>query len=364
MSNDDNTLTSDKILDLIDVNTINITDKKKRGRPKKNVNMNEQVMNTIKNISNNVLDVNEEMILHLAITKEDIKMFCDNITTNDIKELTDIQNNSNDIIDTNNLNNLNNIDNTNNINNLNNLNNTNNINILNDKDLNDDNLNNSELIETDRNTDKNSDKFNSDKNKYIDINSKNANIIIKRLKTKIDDLLKFIENSMPMYFTQIKSYPIDLKLFDKNNNEFIPKLTTLCCWWDTEPFEHYPVYIPDKYYKEKYYVFGNFCSFNCACAYNLNLRDDKVLERNYLLTRMFYEINKTKIKSINEITINPSGDKELLKKFGGHMTINDFRENSKIIGRHYNKLMPPCQPINVIYDEVTNSKNINNQINK
>ena len=169
---------------------------------------------------------------------------------------------------------------------------------------------------------------------------------------------------MPMYFTQIKSYPIDLKLFDKNNNEFIPKLTTLCCWWDTEPFEHYPVYIPDKYYKEKYYVFGNFCSFNCACAYNLNLRDDKVLERNYLLTRMFYEINKTKIKSINEITINPSGDKELLKKFGGHMTINDFRENSKIIGRHYNKLMPPCQPINVIYDEVTNSKNINNQINK
>ena len=81
-------------------------------------------------------------------------------------------------------------------------------------------------------------------------------------------------------------------------------------------------------------------------------------------------INKNNISSITDIDINISGPKELLEKYGGPMTINEYRKNSKILGREYHKLMPPFLPINVGFEETTNSKtnaktiNINNILNQ
>ena len=67
-------------------------------------------------------------------------------------------------------------------------------------------------------------------------------------------------------------------------------------------------------------------------------------------------INKEKITSITDIEINISGPKELLEKYGGPMSIIEFRKNSKILGREYHKLMPPFLPITIGFEETTNSK--------
>ena len=112
----------------------------------------------------------------------------------------------------------------------------------------------------------------------------------------------------------------------------------------------------EKYSDSNFYVSGCFCSFNCVGAYNLSLNDDKVWNRYSLLKLMYYMINKNKIISISDIEINIAGPKELLKKYGGPMTIDEYRKNSKILGREYHKLIPPFIPVNSGFEEITNSK--------
>lgn len=153
-----------------------------------------------------------------------------------------------------------------------------------------------------------------------------------------------------------------MHLFERNGKKFIPKPTKICCWHDTEPFDGLPTYLPEKFYNGEFYVFGCFCSFNCACAYNLAKNDGRVLDRHNLLIRMFYEINKKKITSVKDIEINPAGQKELLQKFGGPLSITEFRENAKIMGRTYSELIPSCHPINITYSENTSSKIVNTSI--
>ena len=171
-----------------------------------------------------------------------------------------------------------------------------------------------------------------------------------------------------MYFTEVKFYPSELNLFDLKDKILIPKKTNICCWWCTYNFDCLPTYLSEKYADNKFYVSGCFCSFNCAGAYNLHLNDNKIWERYSLLKQMYYIINKEKILSINDIEINISGPRELLDKFGGPMKIEEYRKNSKILGREYHKLIPPFLPISVGFEEITNSKtnkniNINSIIN-
>lgn len=166
-----------------------------------------------------------------------------------------------------------------------------------------------------------------------------------------------------MYFTEVKTYPVNLKIFDSKDNEIIPKKTNINCWWCTYNFDCLPSFIPDKYHNNKFYVFGCFCSFNCAGAYNLSLNDDRIWERYALMKQLYYMINKNNITSISDIEINIAGPKELLEKYGGPMTIEEYRKNSKILGREYHKLMPPFLPINIGFEESTNSKTNSKTIN-
>ena len=41
------------------------------------------------------------------------------------------------------------------------------------------------------------------------------------------------------------------------------------------------------------------------------------------------------------------------------MEIEEYRKNSKILGREYHKLVPPFLPINFGYEEITNSNSNN-----
>ncbi len=296
---------SQDILNAIDMNKINQTEKKRRGRPKKTqmVSPNPKIKIPI-----NEDDVHEEeeIILHLPISKDDIK----SLGLSNISIDESITKNSSD----------------------------------------------------------SEEEDSSDKEvKINDPNYKQLALIIKKYKEENDELKKFITEITPMYFTEVKIYPIDLKIFDMENNCLIPKKTNICCWWCTYNFDWLPTYLPEKYSDGKFYVSGCFCSFNCAAAYNLKLDDGKVWERYSLIKQLYYMINKDKITNITDIDINIAGPKELLEKFGGQMTITEYRKNSKILGREYHKLMPPFLPITMGFEETTNSKisknvNINNII--
>jgi len=302
-------LNTEDILNSIDLNKLNM-DKKRRGRPPKSSQNGSQLVNRSKcdkNIS--IVNDQDEIILHLGISSSDIKNN-KNYSNDESSNNTDSDTDHNDIraIDT-------------------------------------------CAINTGA-TD-------------AGIGSGSGSGYIKKLKEENDELRHILKEYAPMYFTEIKIYPSSVKLFDKQDNEFIPKKTTISCWWCTHIFDNLPCYIPTKITDNKFSVFGCFCSFNCACSYNLNINDNKVWERYTLLKLLYYKINHDKIISIKDIEINPAGPKELLEKYGGSMNIIDYRKNCKILGREYHKLIPPFIPLNLGFEEMTNNKvnkimNINN----
>jgi hypothetical protein len=300
MSDSEIQIYPEDILNAIDVDKINKNEKKRRGRPKKT----QIITSNIKNktfFSDDVKSEEEEIILHLKISKEDIKSLGINSTE---------------------------------------------INDINEKDI---------LSSENENTSTEKD------NEISDVNIKQYIYIIKKLKDENDELKKYLTEITPMYFTTVvKIYPIELNLFDMKNNVVVPKKTNLCCWWCTYQFDCLPTYLPEKYSNNKFYVIGCFCSFNCVGAYNINLNDNKVWERYSLIKQLYYMINKDKITNITDIEINIAGPKELLEKFGGPMTITDYRKNSKILGREYHKLIPPFLPITIGFEEITNNKNSKN----
>ena len=311
-----NEINSQDILDAIDLNKINQVVKKKRGRPKKKELMLSS-SSKVKSVSNKEIYnlEEEEIILHLPLSKADLaKIDTDNLNLEDIMKKN---------------------------NNL-------------SKTL--DNINDSSITEKESEQKDNIESTLSnliDNNQYV----KQLCLAIKKLKDENIELKKYLTEITPMYFTEVKVYPCELNLFDNQQNKLIPTTTDLCCWWCTYQFENLPTYLPEKYSDNNFYVSGCFCSFNCTGAYNLSLGDDKVWNRYSLLKLMYYMINKNKINSISDIEINIAGPKELLKKYGGPMTIDEYRKNSKILGREYHKLIPPFIPVNSGFEEITNSKN-------
>jgi hypothetical protein len=308
-----NQINSQDILDAIDLNKINQVVKKKRGRPKKKelmMSSSSKVKSTTAKELYNFEE--EEIILHLPLSKADLAK----INTDDIDG---IFNNNNSFTQT------------------------------------------SDTINDSSTTENNSEKYNTNENNFTNMITDNQYvkqlcIAIKKLKDENIELKKYITEITPMYFTDVKVYPCDLNLFDIKQNKLVPTKTDLCCWWCTCEFTNLPTYLPEKYSENNFYVSGCFCSFNCAGAYNLLLGDNQVWNRYSLLKLMYYMINKNKINSIGDIEINIAGPKELLKKYGGPMTIEEYRKNSKILGREYHKLIPPFIPINTGFEEITNSK--------
>ena len=57
----------------------------------------------------------------------------------------------------------------------------------------------------------------------------------------------------------------------------LDRKTDICCWWCCHKCD-VPLSLPEKLYDDTFHVFGCFCSFNCAAAYNVNLNDYKIWE--------------------------------------------------------------------------------------
>ena len=122
------------------------------------------------------------------------------------------------------------------------------------------------------------------------------------------------------------------------------------CFYCTEQFQTMPIGIPIRYIRGQYYCRDNFCSFNCAAAYIFSGFDTryhfKKWEYYSLLCLLAKEINEKinldlgiDIKKI--IYVKLAEDRNLLKKFGGPITIEEFRKQFYFLDKKYSLLYPP-----------------------
>lgn len=152
---------------------------------------------------------------------------------------------------------------------------------------------------------------------------------------------------------EIKIHTVKIGLDeDSNGHIIVPQHTNIVCWWDTCPFDGEPYFIPERYYDGKFYVFGCFCSVNCAAAYNLNLGDYKFTDRHSLLKWMYHISPKC------DIYIPPQ-PVPILTQFGGCVTIEEYRKNNYLCDKEYRLLMPPMVAVVSCIEETPNNKTKN-----
>lgn len=160
--------------------------------------------------------------------------------------------------------------------------------------------------------------------------------IIKQMKNEISEM----KSAMPVKYTigrETKVKTMNVSFIDNTTGKtLICDKTDIVCWWCTYMFDTLPCFIPEKFNDGKFYVFGCFCSFSCAMAYNLSLNDYRVFDRVSLINKLYHTITN----NTGEITIAPQ--REILDKFGGIITIDEFRNgHNTMITKEYRLLLPP-----------------------
>ena len=105
----------------------------------------------------------------------------------------------------------------------------------------------------------------------------------------------------------------------------LPEKTDIWCWWCCHGFDSMPISVPLKYNKTKdsFQLVGAFCSFSCCKAYILESHNTSptIISNLKLMSKKMGLNYKDKII--------PAPPRRLLKVFGGIMSIEEFREQSK-----------------------------------
>jgi hypothetical protein len=183
-------------------------------------------------------------------------------------------------------------------------------------------------------------------NEYEDKNcfqSKNKNNDIKSEKFLEKYNHCFLKTNVYNTFTSF--------VYSKDN--IWPIQTDIRCLWCANNFETIPCGVPIKLLNDKFYLKGCFCSFNCAASYIFNKNEYNKWEQYSLLNLLYSKIfNKT-------IKIKLAPDKEILKMFGGILTIEEYRKNFNDIDIHYKLNLPPLIAV-IPKVEETKINNCNN----
>jgi hypothetical protein len=93
------------------------------------------------------------------------------------------------------------------------------------------------------------------------------------------------------------------------------------CWWCCHSFESESLHMPYKICKKtnKILTMGHFCSWSCMKAFNINKHNDI---KSSTINSMIYQLRGT-----TKPPIKPAPDRYALEKFGGTMTIEEFRKS-------------------------------------
>lgn len=189
-----------------------------------------------------------------------------------------------------------------------------------------------------------SDSYYGTKNKKSASLLKEKDDLIFKLNKEVDQLKRELISVTGVFDSKI--YPIDMKLISINDNkQVVVEQTDIACWWCSCGFKNVPCFLPDRFYNGTYHVLGCFCSLNCASAYNLSINDYRVWERQSLINQMYKDMFK------EDITVTPAPKREILKKYGGILTIEEYRHGFKHSDKEFRYLLPPLTPIIPIIEQ-------------
>jgi len=107
------------------------------------------------------------------------------------------------------------------------------------------------------------------------------------------------------------------------------------CLWCKHSFSNPSVELPEDYYNEIFLCSGNFCSWNCAKSFNIDLNDSSTWKRESLLNLMYFKT----FGQYKEIIPAPSW--LMLEDFGGILSIDVFRNCFVLNNKDYLVLHPP-----------------------
>ena len=172
---------------------------------------------------------------------------------------------------------------------------------------------------------------------YTIYNSKNINADNKDNASIIDNIDNIHNNTTNITFDNTSDNTNNVnhldnikttwqKLDELSNNLH---LNNICdkksaCFHCTYEFDNVPIYIPKHELKETYYVYGCFCSPECACAYLMNEKNidsSTRFERYHLLNFLYCKIyNYSK-------NIKPAPSPYYtLDKYYGNLSIQEYRK--------------------------------------
>lgn len=146
-----------------------------------------------------------------------------------------------------------------------------------------------------------------------------------------------------------KKIDYTMKMFrDYNTEKEWPTKTDIHCFWDCGEIEGQPFGLPIKYVDGVYYLIGCFSTPECAAAYNFNDSSISNPWYNYSLLNMMCRqmFNNPKLK----IKIAP--ERQCLQKFGGNLTLKEFRDVCMDYGKDYKIVFPPVISIIPLQEEV------------
>ena len=165
---------------------------------------------------------------------------------------------------------------------------------------------------------------------------------------------KYKDSSITMTGKKVYETEVKFNYIDESKKNKWRDNTNIHCWWCCHSFDTPPVSLPEKIFDKTYYVFGCFCSFNCAYSYNININDYKIWERLSMLKSLYRKIYN------NDKDILPAPPRKALNMFGGHLSIDEFRNNNLFNKKEYLYLIPPMVSIiPIIGESNTNTDNFN-----
>ncbi len=112
---------------------------------------------------------------------------------------------------------------------------------------------------------------------------------------------------------------------DSNRNKTLPTKTDIACFWCCHSFQTPPCAIPSHILDEVWYMYGNFCSPECASAYLMKEKIDSHVqwERYALLNTLYASDVDLPVGAPHGI--RPAPSREVLRMFGGSMDISEYR---------------------------------------
>jgi hypothetical protein len=164
---------------------------------------------------------------------------------------------------------------------------------------------------------------------------------IKRLLDENTQLQRQLCESNCNFVKEYNLTELDYSLVDKHTNKPVEK-SGLACWWCTYTFETMPYFVIDKIIDKKCHVYGNFCTPNCAISYIIQNQQMNCSDKVHLFKHV-YKI---------EDNLCPAPPREVFKRFGGYVDIDDYRETMNIRNREYRCILPPMMSIKPVIEDI------------